>query len=436
MNPPTTAAGIDVAAGAAHDRPSRRAPRRRRAAALAAALLALYGARAHAQSLLVVAPDPGPGVDFTQVATAVGAAVDGDVILVRDGSYSGFTIVDKALVIVGEDQPRVSSITVRDLAPARSVAIDGFRVTSGVDLEDDAGPVWLEDLDVQSIGGLFGFPGAALEVVDCAAVSLTRCVLTGAPGLEATGSQVYAYDSGLVGSDGVSAGFVLGVPGFELCTASAGSPGYAGASLASGFLFLGRSMVVGGQGGFGGECPAVPPFTCTGCPSCIAGESGGHGLVAGAAASLARLDTTFLGGDGGTSPCGNGGPGSGLVNAGADLPLAGTGVSFEATSVGQVGDVLSLRFEGAPGDFVWLQVAAAQSPLFFPPWSGAWLVQPSAPVFFMGAIPAGGTLERNPVLSPLGTPFLVLYAQGIFVDFPGGVTTRQISSPSLLVLYE
>ena len=66
--------------------------------ALALGLLALAAPRAAAE-VWVVGP-PGPGVDFAQIGQAVSAAAEGDVILVRSGTYAGFTVKAKLLTII------------------------------------------------------------------------------------------------------------------------------------------------------------------------------------------------------------------------------------------------------------------------------------------------------------------------------------------------
>src|SRR5262245_6669651 len=65
------------------------------AALLTAAPLARAG-------VLVVSRTPGPGIDFTQIQPAVNAAVDGDTILVRNGSYMPFKIDGKSLTVVAD----------------------------------------------------------------------------------------------------------------------------------------------------------------------------------------------------------------------------------------------------------------------------------------------------------------------------------------------
>src|SRR5688572_33112181 len=49
---------------------------------------------------IIVDDNSGPGVDFTTISAAITAAQPGDLILVLDGSYSGFTL-SKGLTVKG-----------------------------------------------------------------------------------------------------------------------------------------------------------------------------------------------------------------------------------------------------------------------------------------------------------------------------------------------
>src|SRR5262245_50640672 len=52
-------------------------------------------------TIWIVDASNGPGTSFTNLPPAVAAAASGDTILVRDGSYSAFTVSGKALTIRG-----------------------------------------------------------------------------------------------------------------------------------------------------------------------------------------------------------------------------------------------------------------------------------------------------------------------------------------------
>ena len=83
---------------------------------------------APAQRVWVVATQPGPGVDFTDIQSAVNAAADGDLVLVHAGTYPGFTIRQKSLVVEGDGPGAVSlstsaTVAITDVDAARSVTL-------------------------------------------------------------------------------------------------------------------------------------------------------------------------------------------------------------------------------------------------------------------------------------------------------------------------
>src|SRR5262245_20334465 len=77
-----------------------RSPMHANLVTFASAILLATGASA--QSVFVVASVPGPGVFSTDIQPAVDAAADGDVVLVKAGAYSGFTINAKGVSVVAD----------------------------------------------------------------------------------------------------------------------------------------------------------------------------------------------------------------------------------------------------------------------------------------------------------------------------------------------
>lgn len=66
-----------------------------------------------------------PGTDYTTIAAAVAASVDGDRLRVRDGTYDVFRVDSKAISIVGEPGAVVRydlnvGVEIRGLPPAAS----------------------------------------------------------------------------------------------------------------------------------------------------------------------------------------------------------------------------------------------------------------------------------------------------------------------------
>ncbi|MCP3917657.1 MAG: hypothetical protein GY711_19090 [bacterium] len=70
----------------------------------------------------------GPAQPYSEVADAVAAAVDGDLILIASGTYAGFTVDDKALWIAAHPGAHVvvGEVAVDDLAAGKSLRLTGF----------------------------------------------------------------------------------------------------------------------------------------------------------------------------------------------------------------------------------------------------------------------------------------------------------------------
>ena len=79
--------------------------------------------------VLVVDSSGGPGWDFTDLPPAVAAAAEGDIVLVREGTYQGFTL-DKGLTITAEEGDvveLVGSIVVEGLPSGSTATLVGLR---------------------------------------------------------------------------------------------------------------------------------------------------------------------------------------------------------------------------------------------------------------------------------------------------------------------
>lgn len=295
---------------------------------LTAALLASPRALAGG-GVLIVDDDGGPGVDFTDIPPAVAAALDGDRILVRDGDYSAFTVDGKTLTVraTGSDAGIDGLVRLRNGAPDTVMRLIGFRLDSterALLIESNLGPISVTDCVLSggngandpAPGGTFdGF--AAVEVLDCAAVSFIDCeaeggfgadlfdadhetgATAGGPGLSmGADSNVYAYDSVFTGGFGGSVDDTEDLPGAR---------GGHGASMVDGFLFAEGCTFRGRSGGSGGcGCGA----TC-----CSGGGSGGDGLRLDGSDPLAHYTASVF-------IAGNGGPhGDGSSSGSPGLPI-------------------------------------------------------------------------------------------------------------------
>lgn len=138
----------------------------------------------------------GPAPDFAEIADAVVAAQDGDVIRIWPGTYDAFWIDDKSLTLVAAtNSPPVwvdGTFRVKNLAPHRSVEISGIGAT--------------------------GIDGYALVVSDCrGAVRIREGVFVGASYVEVNPWYWPGHTAVLVtGSDDVE---------MTYCTARGGEPG-------------------------------------------------------------------------------------------------------------------------------------------------------------------------------------------------------------------
>jgi hypothetical protein len=145
-----------------------------------------------AQTFVVDAAN-GPGAHFTSLPAAVAAVPDGSVLLVRPGSYSGFTLVGKGLTILADPGVAiVDGIVVSGLQVHQPLTLRGLQwpvafTSAGFDLlllDQCAGPVLLEDLvqpaAFQCLPG--SWPGLCFRAVgvhasNCAQVVLRDCTI-------------------------------------------------------------------------------------------------------------------------------------------------------------------------------------------------------------------------------------------------------------------
>lgn len=147
--------------------------------------------------------DSGGGGDFLAIQPAVDASTDGDLILVRSGSYAGFTIDDKRLTVArdsGAVVAIVGSIEVQNLAGSRWVSLCGLSAHGassadpalcrpGLSISNAVGAVRVQNASF--VGGRCtsatdqpgGRPGApAVEVAHCANAAFASCQTEGGEG--------------------------------------------------------------------------------------------------------------------------------------------------------------------------------------------------------------------------------------------------------------
>src|SRR5262245_50864538 len=92
------------------------------------------------QTVWVVDDNGGPGVDFTDIPPAIAAAADGDILLVKAGSYSHFTLSGKGLRILGEgsdstfvsSSPSSAGTSISAVPAGSTVTIDRMKFSLGL----------------------------------------------------------------------------------------------------------------------------------------------------------------------------------------------------------------------------------------------------------------------------------------------------------------
>jgi hypothetical protein len=200
--------------------------------------LALFSP-AFANTIWIVDQANGPGTNFTSIPPAIAASVAGDVIIIRQGTYSAFTL-DRGVTLLGQGNVYVSSwLFVRDV-PASDVAalynVEPQANWNAISIDNCAGTVLVQRCD------------SPIQVRNCSDVRL-RDVTTGTfgfgahHGLFVQDSRVEVVGSTLRGQDS-SAGwceFVENGGDGILC-------------LGASQLLLSRTTATGGKGGIADNC--------------------------------------------------------------------------------------------------------------------------------------------------------------------------------------
>lgn len=336
----------------------------------ASVALGILIAGASAQTFIVDANN-GPGTNYRDIESAVGAVPDGAVLHVRAGTYTSFTVPDKALTILGLTPAtvRVDGFTVTGTAPSRTVVVAGMTTIGLVAIAACNGPVQLTDIASDT-----GVMPPRLQIANSPNVHVHRVTLaaTGfvtliaAARVEVSQSRVEFDQCNFVGIRQPTVG-ATGVPAMN--------------ALAS-RLSMFRSTLLGGGGGsdgvssFGAGGPGLLATDCTidlGPGNSISGGPGGidpdilgcYTVMApgGAGLRLVRSqadakNTALRGGDGPcrvciTAPCNNLGPPS-LLDASSSLRQVASAPVTASSGVLQIGGYLDLRVTGEPQELALL----------------------------------------------------------------------------------
>lgn len=404
-------------------------------------LLVLASSQA-AQSTWVVDDDGGSGVDFTSIAQAVSAAGEGDVLIVRDGLYTEFVVRGKSLSVIAEagHRPLVGEletgsgsgdpvVQVRDLAAGQEVYIRGLQLagthnqsfarTPYVDLLNNMGEVWIEDVAVGSGPGFSSEAFTGLTATDCAGVHVARCDFS--PPLFANspfyGHAVVANDSNLTVWDST----LRGAPGESFPPPRDGGDGL---RVTGGTVFAAGCVLAGGDGGSSTS------------PQVVGGDGGSGVHIEGGA--LVRLRDCEL--SAGAAGMGSLGPGAAgeeqEVLDGSLVPIAGFRRSLSLSSpVRALQDPITVCFGGQPDDLVFLLWSyVGQMPGFYLNIEHGSLVIDLGGLdgAAFGSVGTGGTLVNVVPPIPLTGSVFQLPCQAAFLEAGGG--GFHVSGPSLLTI--
>ncbi|MBL8696022.1 MAG: hypothetical protein JNJ88_18145 [Planctomycetes bacterium] len=388
---------------------------------------ALLAGTSLSQSVRVVATAPGPGVDFIDLQAACDAALEGDIVLVKPGNYSGTRIDGKSLTIVA-DTPGTVTLThsfgfaneIVNLAPNQSVRVRGIRFTTssslstvptpGLRVANCAGSVYIEKSVATSatIQSGTGDGGSGMEISNCRSVILSSSSCfggnasvvyfpwipggvsgSGGHGISVSSSTVHLFDGNAVGGNGHTN---------DQNPGGNGGDGLLSSSAVQ--IFASGCSFVGGAGGGS---------------NAMNGGDGGHGIVTSNVASI--LDCMSSGGAGGLAPI-QGAAGASVF--GSFVVVPGTARSFSLSSPVREAAVATITAKGLPLENVATLLSdGLGAPLSLLPSSAPLLLSLTAiDGFSVGALDAGGDLSVG-VTIPSFVPALqgrAFFLQPVFYD--------------------
>ncbi len=405
----------------------------------------------------VIVVDAGGGGQFTVLQAAVDAAQDGDVLLVRSGTYATFAIADRS-VTVAADQGAVveilGAVRIRNLSPGRTAVLSGLSARGsgltepqrhGLFLTSNAGSVRIQDCSFEGSGGVpawyrAGYAGAVVR--DCADVALNATFLLGGaagggeidtPSIPRSGAGLHVERSTV----NVHAGACTGGSGLDLGPHGT-TAGWDGGDGGPGLVASDATVVASGsllRGGRGGNAAWFAPLFG-------AGGRGGNGAEL-TASTAYLLDTPTLAGAGGWGTMGSiyfpttdGAPGQARVGANF-VDWAGSARYLLGPGPRREGETLTLTLQGPAGDDAALGFAADADYVLLPPASGAWLLERPRPpqvtrYLSVGTVPASGLLAWSRAVPELGVGVAtrLVHVQALCIDAAGN---RFLSGARVLI---
>lgn len=377
--------------------------------------------------VLVVDDDGGPGVDFTQIAAAAAAAEDGDILCVREGSYSNFFIDGKGLTLIGEP----GAVLNGDCIIRNLVAGQDFTISSLENLS-----IWFADCDgrvvLDQVTTGTTCCSAPLLFTQCADVRVQRSILTGnsinpnsqiVEGAFAQDTRIEFVGCTLVGQDGGDPSMTSSPRGAASLTVIDSRAHVAESLLRGGDgLMTFGCLYSGGSGGPGMDVRgAGSEVVLAGSPvQSIVGGNGGEspqnqcdGLGASAVELLfssgASLRSSGLTLSGGADPSGNNAPDLTLGGGTTVLEPAELDPTVTLLTTPVPGQTIELRITGEPGASVVL-FASQDAALIPDPQSAIEQLTTERRVLPLGLLPATGELTRSflmPAGASIGTTYWV-----------------------------
>lgn len=381
---------------------------------------------------------------ISTIQLAVDMAEDGDAILVKSGSYPGFSILDKAVLVVADEAAAVDvqgSVVVSSVSAGKTTLLAGLVVYGSTSQPaflalDDLGSLRVEDctlLGRDATASSSGQVGAQLDTD--ADVAFVSCTIrggagyanldpydpTGASAILSTSSTVAIQDSVVVGGAGGN-----GVDSESIADGTNGGPGGAACRVLHGFLFLAGTEASGGGGGQGGA-------SGTSMFGGYAGDGGPGGdcISASGSPSVVLIGDALipgLGGAGGISrdpyafDPGKPGPDGLAIRApaGSVDQIQGTWRRLIAPRIARENTLATAHLYGVPGDHAQLFSALSPEFTYLTQLHGVRLASlPQAELVAEGTIPASGALDLQYLLPTNGADARPRFLQAYFRNPPG-----------------
>lgn len=428
--------------------------------------LIVLASSAAANSVRVVSPS-GP---YAEIQSAVDIAQDGDVILVKTGTYASFVVRELDLTIVADAGANVQvngAIRVSGISATQALLISGLKATGAASTNTVARfglyakncPGSLRIQDCVLVGGTgqghCGLRSDGTSIENCQDVVFTRCTITGAaeyvdwnPGAGLYGSSGFGavlsssrvgfYDCMVRGGNGVVNAAFDCQTGYGYSDSSNGGDG---CSNSNSFVFGSGTLFQGGSG-------ANADPTCPMGPNCTAAGNGGAGMSGTSGSQLPPqlLTSPPQGGSGGSAaPCGftclqpgyQGHAGPGTTHAPPPGVLPGTARVLNVSRVVREQALVTFIFQGTPSESVSLYLSDATRFRFRSGARGV-LVPGSGgpqPILQIGTIPPSGTITEPWTIPDLGPGVQArrVILQPAFTSSTGQVT---LGTPQAIVLLD